>query len=251
MNEIVGMQGQEARMSSRVIAEITNKKHFNVTRDIKKMLEKLDLDIFKFEGIYLDNTGREQAEYLLNKELTLTLISGYSIPLRNKIIQRWQQLEEENQRVALPRTYKEALLELVRAEEEKEQLALRTNLLIQENKQLELEKENLNIALDNLLEWVSIIKVALHNNVSERIFDWRLLKRQSIVMGYEIKKAPSARFRYQNLYHVNAFRACYPQFRYDLREEDYNKKTGIAALDAIAALPGAPRFSGESFELKG
>jgi len=34
-------------------------------------------------------------------------------------------------------------------------------------------------------------------------------------MGVAVKKAASPRFGYQNLYHVSAFKACYPQFRYD------------------------------------
>lgn len=106
--------------------------------------------------------------------------------------------------MALPSTYKDALLALVAAEEEKERLALQV--------------ENLDTVLDSLLEWVSIIKVARHNRVKETAFDWRTLKKASSELGYPIKKAESPRFGYQNLYHINVFKRCYPAFKYDLRE---------------------------------
>jgi prophage antirepressor-like protein len=90
----------------------------------------------------------------------------------------------------------------------------------QEEKQLALQKvENLNTVLDNLLDWVSIIKVSQHNKVKEKIFDWRVLKKKSEELGYVLKKAESPRFGYQNLYHINVFKACYPQYNYDLKNK--------------------------------
>ncbi len=103
---------------------------------------------------------------------------------------------------ALPQTYKEALLALIQKEEEKEQLLLQV--------------DNLSTALDSLVEWVSIIKVATKNRIKETAINWRLLKRKSEEMGYAIKKAQSPRFDFQNLYHVNVFRACYPQYNYEM-----------------------------------
>ena len=41
-------------MSSRDIAELTGKEHFNVKRDCLVMFDELELDALKFEGIYLD-----------------------------------------------------------------------------------------------------------------------------------------------------------------------------------------------------
>lgn len=65
-------------MSSREIAELTGKEHFNVVRDIRIMLDTLKLDVISFEGIYLDTLNRKQTEYLLPKDLTLTLVSALS-----------------------------------------------------------------------------------------------------------------------------------------------------------------------------
>jgi hypothetical protein len=89
----------------------------------------------------------------------------------------------------------------------------------QKKKQLlENKVDNLNTVLDNLLEWVSILKIAQHNKVSEKVFSWRQLKAKSQELGYQIKKAESPRFGYQNLYHVDAFKAIYPQYNYDLNK---------------------------------
>ena len=83
------------KMSSREIAELTGKEHFHVKRDIVKMLNELDLDVIKFEGIYSDTLGRQQTEYNLDQELTITLISGYNAKLRHAIVKRWIELEKQ------------------------------------------------------------------------------------------------------------------------------------------------------------
>lgn len=84
----------------------------------------------------------------------------------------------------------------------------------EENAKLESINENLNTALDSLADWSSIIKVAQLNGVSEKNFNWRILKNKTIELGYEVKRAVSPRYGYQNLYHINAFRSCYPQYNY-------------------------------------
>lgn len=81
-------------MTSREIAEYTDKRHGNVMADIHNMLNQLGKDALGFQHIYLDAMNRERIEYRLPKDLTLTLISGYSVPMRHKIVTRWQELEK-------------------------------------------------------------------------------------------------------------------------------------------------------------
>ena len=80
-------------MSSRDIAELTNKRHDNVTSDVKKMLEDLGLDVLNFQGIYFDTQNRKQTEYHLDQDLTLTLVAGYDVKLRHAVVKRWKDLE--------------------------------------------------------------------------------------------------------------------------------------------------------------
>ncbi|MFL1527864.1 Rha family transcriptional regulator [Pseudomonas sp. O230] len=82
-------------MSSREIANVTGKRHNNVKRDIAAMLKELKLDVLSFEHIYLDGQNREQVEYMLDREHTDCLLTGYSAPMRMKVIRRWRELEHQ------------------------------------------------------------------------------------------------------------------------------------------------------------
>ncbi|KAE9640744.1 Rha family transcriptional regulator [Pseudomonas sp. PB103] len=83
-------------MSSREIANVTGKRHNNVKRDIAAMLKELKLDVLSFEHIYLDGQNREQVEYMLDREHTDCLLTGYSAPMRMKVIRRWRELEQQH-----------------------------------------------------------------------------------------------------------------------------------------------------------
>lgn len=95
-------------MSSLEIAELTGKRHDNILKDVRKMLEELSLDALKFEGTYKDKSNREKLQFNLDRELTLTLVSGYNLKMRNAIIKRWQELEDKEKK-KLPKSFAEAL----------------------------------------------------------------------------------------------------------------------------------------------
>ena len=84
---------EQKTMGTRVIAELCEKEHFHVKRDCEVMFTSLNLDASKFGGIYFDSMNRQQTEYLLDEELTMTLVTGYNIVLRNRVIKRWKELE--------------------------------------------------------------------------------------------------------------------------------------------------------------
>ena len=69
-------------MSSRKIAEVTYKHHKHVLRDIRSMLQDLDLIDNPYLGcqqyqIVSRNDNNQTNYIILDKELTLTLVSGY------------------------------------------------------------------------------------------------------------------------------------------------------------------------------
>lgn len=86
-------------MSSRQIAEYTGKEHRNVKRDIKNMLDALGLDALNFEHTYFDSCNREQTEFHLDEDLTLTLVTGYNVQMRMTIVQEWKRLKEEREKL--------------------------------------------------------------------------------------------------------------------------------------------------------
>lgn len=123
--------GDAVTMSSREIAELTGKRHFHVTTDIEKMLADLKEDATGFRAIYLDSMNREQTEYLLDREHTDCLLTGYSAAMRMVVIKRWRELEEQaarpmtqaeitaanaNQLVAVERQQREQQVALERIE---------------------------------------------------------------------------------------------------------------------------------------
>lgn len=177
----------------------------------KSLLTKIEVE-FKEEieeqnilpSSYLAGNGKNEKCYELNFEQSLQILMSESKIVRRGVVLKLKELSSEVKAVRLPQTYKEALIALVAKEEEKEQLQLQVN--------------NLDTVLDNLLDWVSILKVAKHNGVKETVFNWRVLANASKMLGYEIKKAESPRFGYQNLYHLDAFKRCYPQFNYNLKK---------------------------------
>jgi phage antirepressor YoqD-like protein len=85
-------------MSSREIAELCSKQHSHVMRDIREMLSKLDDEggQSSFGSTYRDAQGKPQSEYLLPKRETMILVTGYSVELRARVIDRWQELEVQS-----------------------------------------------------------------------------------------------------------------------------------------------------------
>lgn len=95
-------------------------------RDIRNLLEQ-GVSQINFElAEYSDNQGKPRPCYNLTKKGCLILASGYDALLREKIINRWEELETKERRnaPALPHTYLEALKALVKSEEEKQQALL-------------------------------------------------------------------------------------------------------------------------------
>jgi phage regulator Rha-like protein len=110
-NAIASLAATTLSMSSQEIAEYTGKEHKDVLRDIRTMLDQLEITSEQFCA-YVQIPGpngatRASPIFNLPKDLTLTLVSGYSAPMRHKIVCRWLELEAQ---VAKPLTYREAMM---------------------------------------------------------------------------------------------------------------------------------------------
>lgn len=98
-------------MSSLEIADLTGKQHKDVIRDIRNMLNQLEIHSAQFCAQYKDSTGRSLPMFNLPKRETLVLVSGYNVTMRARIIDRWQELEQkESAQFKMPKTLSEALL---------------------------------------------------------------------------------------------------------------------------------------------
>lgn len=83
-------------MTSREVAELTGKQHNHVLRDIDVLLESLSPDLdsgFKSTTYTSGDPPRAYRQYILDRDATYCLISGYDATSRMRIIKRWQDLE--------------------------------------------------------------------------------------------------------------------------------------------------------------
>ena len=123
MNQL-GIMGGVARMSSVDIASLCEKRHDNVMADIRRMIESLGIyESPEILGDYIDSLGRSYRCFYLDHDLTMTLVAGYHVKLRYRIVQRWRELEEGSGR--MPKSFSEALqlaADVQRRNEEQERL---------------------------------------------------------------------------------------------------------------------------------
>lgn len=131
-------------MSSREIADLTNKQHKNVLVDCEKLNEsysKLGLAEISAD-VYKDNYGREQKCFSLTRMQTFDLMTGYNVELRIKVNRRWEELEK---RGVIDFTDPKAVLQLAQnwAEEQEKRLAAEKQV-----KALEAKTELMDRVLD-------------------------------------------------------------------------------------------------------
>ena len=123
MNELINAQN-EITMTSLEIAELTGKQHGHIIRDIEEQLGALG-GLSKFGDTYIHPQNKQVYKmYRLPKREVLILVSGYSVQLRAKIIDKLEELERKlkAQTPELPQTYLEALESLVESEKRNQSL---------------------------------------------------------------------------------------------------------------------------------
>ena len=82
-------------MSSREIAELCEKDLAHVNRDIRKMLSDLKDDPDLDHVNEAKDSRGYTTEFNLPKDLTITLVAGYNVKIRRRIINRWLELETQ------------------------------------------------------------------------------------------------------------------------------------------------------------
>lgn len=110
MNEII----KKETMTSLEIAEVTGKEHKHVMRDIRVLLEqgvsRSNFGLSSYKQAQPNGGTKDVPCYVLTKKGCLILASGYDALLREKIINRWEELEaKELSTVKIPTTFAEAL----------------------------------------------------------------------------------------------------------------------------------------------
>ena len=114
-------------VSSRVIANELGKRHSDVLESLDNILENGDFRSLCIPSTYkVDGQQREYKEYLLTKDgftLYMFNIQGY-YDFKMAYINRFNEMEKALSVKQLPKTYKEALIELIAQVEENEKLLI-------------------------------------------------------------------------------------------------------------------------------
>lgn len=118
------------KMSSVEISQLTKREHRNVLRDIRNLLEQGVTELNFELSNYKDITGRTLPCYHLTKKGCLILASGYDAKLREKIIDRWEELERQNHsgNFQVPQSFADALMLAAQQQKQLEALAEQNKL---------------------------------------------------------------------------------------------------------------------------
>ncbi|MBV5330401.1 MAG: Rha family transcriptional regulator, partial [Chlorobium sp.] len=93
MKELI-VAGQSKTMTSREIAELAEKEHFHVMRDIKSLIDSGAIGATSFGlSSYKSEQNKDLPMYLLDFRATMTLVTGYDARRRALVINRWVDLE--------------------------------------------------------------------------------------------------------------------------------------------------------------
>lgn len=170
-------------MSSLEIAQLTGKEHFHVVRDIRAMIDEIpddpNLDDVK---IFKDGRGYT-SEIHLSRDLTQTLITGYSVPLRLAVIRRLNELEAQvvKPAFAVPTTLVGALRLAAELEEQRSALAHAVEVQVQQIAQNAPKVEFYDDVADNgELTGVQAVAKTL-NTGQKRLFNY--LRKHKILIG--------------------------------------------------------------------
>lgn len=143
MNELANIK---ETMTSLEIAEVTGKRHDAVLRDIRSLLEQ-GVNAHNFVEVeYKDKKGENRPMYQLTKKGCLILASGYNALLREKIINRWEELEKKEQSLLTPEQMFMQSAQLFY----KQQYELKRIAQVQEEQNAKIK--NVNDKIDTILE---------------------------------------------------------------------------------------------------
>ncbi|WGE08991.1 phage regulatory protein/antirepressor Ant [Glaesserella parasuis] len=111
-------------MSSREIARITESRHRDVCLSIRNLMNKGVIGGYAESPYTHEQNGQVYYEYHINKRDTYVIVAQFSPEFTARLVDRWQELENQQK---LPSNYLQALKALVESEEEEKQTLLLEN----------------------------------------------------------------------------------------------------------------------------
>ena len=176
MNEIVYRgESNQPLTNSKLVAEVFGKEHKHVREAIKKLLttaENSTVHQMFSESTYLNEQNKEQPMFIMNQDGFTLLAMGFNgkkaMEFKLKYIEAFNAMKRqiEQSKPSVPQTYLEALKSLVKAEEEKQQLALENKK--QQEQIITISKTNMELGnkITEMLPKVSYYDKILQSNAT-------------------------------------------------------------------------------------
>ena len=174
MNEIVYRgKSNQPLTNSKLVAEVFGKEHKHVREAIKKLIttaENSTVHQMFSESTYLNEQNKEQPMFIMNQDGFTLLAMGFNgkkaMEFKLKYIEAFNAMKRqiEQSKPSVPQNYLEALKSLVKAEEEKQQLALENKK--QQEQILTISKTNMELGnkITEMLPKVSYYDKILQSN---------------------------------------------------------------------------------------
>ena len=205
-------------MTSLEIAEVTGKQHAHIMRDIRKLLEQgvseSNFGLTSYRQAQPNGGSKDVPMYQLTKKGCLILASGYDALLREKIINRWEELENQVRKseIVMPNFSNPAEAARAWADQYERNLALEAN-----NKELKEENQTLapkgeyfdDLVARNLL--TNFTKVAHQLNIKRKTFIEWLIRDKFIYRDQKNKLVPYARYDH-TYFHINDTKGKYSKW---------------------------------------
>lgn len=180
MNEIVYRgESNQPLTNSKLVAEVFEKEHKNVMQSIRKLMvgtaQNSAVHQMFSESTYLNEQNKEQPMFIMNQDGFTLLAMGFNgkkaMEFKLKYIEAFNKMKKEieSSKPSLPQNYLEALKSLVKAEEEREQLALENRKQQQEIVTISKENMELGNKITEMLPKVSYYDQILKSNATMTI----------------------------------------------------------------------------------
>lgn len=177
MNEIVYRgESNQPLTNSKLVAEVFGKNHKDVMKAIRNLTEGSAqncavLEMFS-ESTYKNEQNKEQPMFIMNQDGFTLLAMGFNgkkaMEFKLKYIEAFNKMKKEIEvtKPSVPQNYLEALKSLVRAEEEKQQLALENKK--QQEQIVTISKTNMELGskITEMLPKVSYYDRILQSNAT-------------------------------------------------------------------------------------
>lgn len=206
-------------MSSREIAELTGSTHDNVLKTIRSLVERGVVSGNETPYIHPQN-GQTYSQFCLSYRDTMVVVSGYSVELRARIIDRWQELEAQESPV--PTSFAAALRLAAEQAERMEMLALERDHAVATKAHIGERREatamntasqavkranKLAVELDRSKQYATVKRMEMAYHGQQ--FNWRLLKSAATEMGVPAIDVFDANYGTVKAYHADVWREAY------------------------------------------